>query len=425
MMNDQPLARSAGAAWGTVGACTYGLTFGPNVLTILNFAVFVAPLQREFGWGIPAISLGASLISLMIVVISPLQGFAVDRFGSRRTILFSIPPFGASLCLMALLPNDVRVFYLAWVVVCVAGFGVWATAYLRATAGWFETRLGLALGVANAGIGVGSAVVPLVTATLIAQHGWREAFMGLGILALTAWPVVFLFLREPARRSQAAAAGGSTVGQAVSTRTFQITLAAFVLLGIFGAGVVVHQVRLLIDAGIPPGSANLVPVVLGVALICARVGTGWLLDRFAISRIMPLFLAGGALATTLYALTPSLPQAILCSALAGLVMGAEFDVLSYLIPRYFGRRSFGTLYGIVFAVFQLSSAVAIYGIGVSREAFGSYAPAMWTLTGACVLCAGLFLMLGPYPHGAADAGTRTEPDRFDAAAAAGRLGREG
>lgn len=60
-------AKPPGAkAWRTVGACAYGLVFG---------------------WGISAISLGASLASLMIVVISPLQGLAVDRFGSRRTVL--------------------------------------------------------------------------------------------------------------------------------------------------------------------------------------------------------------------------------------------------------------------------------------------------------------------------------------------------
>ncbi len=397
-------AASRARAWPTVGACAYGLVFGPNVLTILNFAVFISPLQREFGWGIPAISLGASLISLMIVVISPLQGLAVDRFGSRRTVLWSIPPFGLSLCMMYYQPNKLAVFYAGWAVICVAGFGIWATAYLRATAGWFDRKLGLALGLANAGIGLGSAIVPAVTATLISFYGWRVAFLGSGILALTVWPVAYLFMAEPPPRAAVSAAErGYSVRQAAGTRTFWLTLLAFFLLGIFGAGVVVHQVRLLIDAGVAPASANLVPVALGLALILARIGTGWLLDRFTVSRIMPVFMVGGAFATILYALGPTLPQALLCATLAGLVMGAEFDVLSYLIPRYFGRQSFGMLYGIVFAVFQLSSAMAIFGIGVSRSAFGSYAPAMWALTGVCVACGVLFTLLGPYRYDVTEA----------------------
>lgn len=397
-------------AWRTVSACAYGLVFGPNVLTILNFAPFISPLQQEFGWGIPAISLGASLISLMIVVISPLQGLAVDRFGSRRTVLCSIPPFGLSLCLMYFLPNNLTIFYLAWVVICFAGFGAWATAYLRATAGWFDRKLGLALGLANAGIGIGSAIVPVVTGTLISMYGWREAFLGSGLLAFTVWPVAYFFLAEPVPRGAASAKvdRGYSVRQAAGTRTFWLTLLAFFLLGLFGA-VVVHQVRLLTDAGIAPATANLVPVALGVALILARVGTGWLLDRFAISRIMPVFMAGGALATVLFALGPNLPQAILCATLAGLVLGAEFDVLSYLIPRYFGRRSFGMLYGIVFAVFQLSSALAIFGIGFSRSAFGSYAPAMWLLTGVCITCGLLFTLLGPYRDGVEQESPQLEP----------------
>ncbi len=60
-------------------------------------------------------------------------------------------------------------------------------------------------------------------------------------------------------------------------------------------------------------------------------------------------------------------MAIIGTVLAGLIVGAEFDVLSCIIPRYHGRKSLGKIYGAIFAVFQFSSASAIYIAGASQS----------------------------------------------------------
>ena len=393
--------RSA-TGWRTVFASAFGLTFGPSVLTVIAFGAFIAPLDREFGWGVPAIALGASIVSVMIMIIAPLQGVLVDRFGGRRLVLYSIPPFALSLMAMSLLPASLLLFYAAWVLIPLCGLGVWPASYLRLAAGWFDRRLGVALGLTNAGIGVGTVLVPILTAVLIATFGWRAAFVGLGVVALLAFPVAFLLLAEPTRRTARVATGGDTLGSAARTRPFRLGLAAFFLLGTFSTTILVHQIRLLLDAGIPPHVANLMPVALGLALIVARVVTGWLLDRFAVTRVMPVFLAGGVVAALLFASGPGVPTAILAAALSGLVIGAEFDVLSYLVPRYFGRLAFGRIYGIMFAVFQLGAAIATYAVGVSRANSGSYAPAMTVLAAVCAVCVVLFLALGPYRYDPAD-----------------------
>lgn len=88
----------------------------------------------------------------------------------------------------------------------------------------------------------------------------------------------------------------------------------------------------------------------------------------------------------------------------------QFDVLSYLIPRYFGRLSFGKIYGIAFAAYQLASAIAAYAVSVSRESYGSYIPAMLVLAALCVICAALFLNLGPYRYDAAHEQPRRRSD---------------
>src|SRR5208282_332905 len=86
------------------------------------------------------------------------------------------------------------------------------------------------------------------------------------------------------------------------------------------------------------------------------------------------------------------------AALIGLIIGAEFDVLSYIIPRYFGHRSFGKIYGAIYAVFQLGAGLGIAAIGFSRDQLGSFRPSMWILGALTVLAGLLFSRIGEYKY---------------------------
>ena len=98
----------------------------------------------------------------MIVLVSPLQGVLADRFGPRRVVLTSIPLFAASLAALYFTPKNLLVYYVLWALVPVAAIGLWPLGYLQAVSRWFDRKLGLALGVANAGIGLGSTFVPMI-----------------------------------------------------------------------------------------------------------------------------------------------------------------------------------------------------------------------------------------------------------------------
>ncbi|MFD0021285.1 hypothetical protein [Streptomyces sp. NPDC058382] len=102
----------------------------------------------------------------------------------------------------------------------------------------------------------------------------------------------------------------------------------------------------------------------------------------------------------LFAAGPNVVTGLIAAALAGLLIGSEFDVLSYLVPRHFGRMAYGKIYGIAFSAFQIGGAIASSAVSASREAYGSYTPAMLTLAVVCVICAGLFMYLGPYRYDA-------------------------
>jgi MFS family permease len=168
----------------TLGA-TVGLALGPSVIANLTVTAYITPIEQELGWVRSDVSFAFSLVAYMIVVMSPLQGVLVDRFGPRRVVLTSIPLFALSLAAIYFTPANIYVYYLLWAIVPIAGLGLWPLGYLQAITPWFDRKLGLALGCANAGIGVGSTFLPmLVLGPIIAAYGWREAVLAVAALVL-------------------------------------------------------------------------------------------------------------------------------------------------------------------------------------------------------------------------------------------------
>jgi sugar phosphate permease len=83
----------------------------------------------------------------------------------------------------------------------------------------------------------------------------------------------------------------------------------------------------------------------------------------------------------------------------GLGTGFEFDLLAYLIARYFGRREYGSIYGVFYIVIAIGGGLGPAVYGHVFDLAGTYAPALWSGVG-CILAGSLLLLgLGPYPEG--------------------------
>jgi MFS family permease len=357
----------------TLGA-TVGLALGPSVIANLTVTGYIPAIEREFGWLRSDISFAFSLVAYMIVIMSPLQGVFVDRFGSRRVVLTSIPLFALSLAAIYFTPDNLYVYYLLWAIVPVAGLGLWPLGYLQAVTPWFDRKLGLALGCANAGIGAGSLALPyLVITPMIAAYGWREAVLVIALLVLAvSWPIVAYCLREPSaaeiaarKQSVAAKTFGLTLRHAAREPTFWVLNLGFFLLGVTATSLVTQQVPLLRDAGWTADETTQLQITFAFGLLFARVAVGFVIDHIFAPRVMTTVSIGGAVACVLYALYPDFGY--VSALLIGFTLGAEFDVLAFLIKRYYGNIAYGRIYGVIFGVFYLGSAVGIYALPRIRE----------------------------------------------------------
>jgi len=383
----------------TLGS-TIGLAPGPSVLAVLTISPYIVPIQEEFGWSRVQVSLAFTIVAYMIVLVSPLQGFFVDRFGPRRVVLTSIPLFAVSLAALYFTPKNLLVYYALWALVPVAALGLWPLGYLQAVSRWFDRKLGLALGVANAGIGLGSTLVPMITGPIIMQYSWRHALVVLAVLVVViSWPVVFFCLREPTKAEAEKRRGtkkvfGLTFAEARKERTFYVLNVAFFLLGLTATSLVSQQVPLLQEAGWTRSQAVQLQTLFGFGLIFARVAVGFVIDHIFAPRVMMAVSIGGAIACVLYATHPN--AAYVSALLIGFLLGAEFDVLAFLIKRYYGSAAYGRIYGVIFGVFYLGSGLGIAGLAWCRQYFGNYNVGLLIAAGVLVSSAVLMVAMPAY-----------------------------
>jgi predicted MFS family arabinose efflux permease len=148
-------------------------------------------------------------------------------------------------------------------------------------------------------------------------------------------PVLLFLIREPARGNvRRAAEEGLTAAQAIRTSTFWILAAAFFLLALTAAGLTAHIVPLLTDRGVAPGQAAGVISVIGIALIVARLIAGYPLDRLFAPYVALAFTVLPLIGVVLLLVAVNVSTAIVAALLVGLGLGAEVDLIAFLLSRY-------------------------------------------------------------------------------------------
>jgi predicted MFS family arabinose efflux permease len=108
--------------------------------------------------------------------------------------------------------------------------------------------------------------------------------------------------------------------------------------------------------------------------VVGRLGTGVLLDRFAANWVgatvflLPIL----SCALLLFDGTNPLSQSV-AAAIFGLTVGAEVDVIAYLVSRHFGLKHFGVFSGAMIGALALGVAFGPLGAGAAFDRYGSYA----------------------------------------------------
>jgi MFS family permease len=382
-------------------ASALGLAFGYSSIGIFSFGIFVVPLSKEFGWGRGDMSLALTLMSITIIFLSPLAGSLLDRYGVRRVLIPSILCFGLAFPGLSLMTDSLLHYYAMYMLIALAGVCTTPASYSRVIVAWFDHHRGLALGIALAGIGAGTAIIPLFVELLSANFGWRYAFLGISALVLfISLPAVWAWIDDPVSdlpHGFVKQEDGFSFRESVATRQFVFIAFSFLLLGIMSGGILAHLVPLLTDRGVTPTVAASVASLLGVTLIIARLFTGYLLDRFFAPNVVTVFLSFPVLGFLILISGAAGAPAVFAVILIGLGIGAEMDFMSYLLSRYFGLHAFSKLYGMLYASLTIGLSIGPIVMGYSQQLGGNYDLGLKVLLVSCTVAIGPLLFLGGYP----------------------------
>jgi MFS family permease len=380
-------------AWRIVGAAFASMfvVFG----IAYSYGAFLEELRAEFGAGRAVGAVFFSLTSLLYFGLGSLSGAAADRFGPRRVLLVGAAALALGLVATAA-ADSLGVALIAY------GLGVGiavACAYVPMVAlvgAWFEARRTLALGVAVAGIGIGTLTLPPLTAALIGELGWRDTY-----LVLAAVGTVTLVGCALASRAAPAVegGGGTSLGDAVRDPGYRWLYLAAILGSLALFVPFVHLPSYAEGRGIDPVPAAGLIGAIGLASVIGRLALGAVAGRGGLLRIFQgCFLAMGA-SFGLWLVAGSSYAALLVFALVlGVGYGGFVALAPAVVATRFGVVNLGSLLGVLYTGPGIGSAVGPPAAGAIIDASG-YTPAIVAsmVIGLVSFCALLPLSLQARP----------------------------
>jgi MFS family permease len=368
-------------AWVVVGVLFLAQAVAMGVRSTIG--LLIRPWEIEFGWERAAISLTASVGFVVYGLTQALSGRWADRTGPRVIFAAALAVLGVGTAAVGTIVTLWQAYLVFGVLIMVGVGGASSPTSAVAVARWFSRRRGLAIGIVSGGSAAGQFVLLPVMAALVQALGWRTAFVGLGVgILVVALPVVLLFLKdEPAGGAERRAV--ASVGDAKPLPVVELGRHAnfwWLALSFFVCGVTTAG---LIDT-------HLIPYAQDHHIMVFTMLSGAVGDRFGYKWLLGWIYAGRA-ATLIFLIFARDPVLLFVFAVVfGIVDFSTVAPTTALSTILFGRRSAGTVYGLVALSHQIGSAAGSYAGGIIHDLTGSYTlffAAAAALSGAAALMA--------------------------------------
>jgi MFS family permease len=399
-----PAPRRFFYGWVITGVAALGIACSFSVLVVTITGIFAAPLAHEMGWTLQQLFIGPTVAGLCGILTAPFIGALSDRFGARRIVLVSFVIEVFVLASFRYLDASIMGYWVRYGALAVLCMGTTQVAFSRIVSAWFNRRLGLAIGIALAGVGVGGFVWSLLLQKLIDLYGWRNAYLDMALLiACVTLPALFLLLRDtPASmalhidgdqnsspsQEAARAASGMTLREAAATRQYRLMAITWFLMGLSMQGAQLHVIPLLRSHGASAQLAAAIQAMMLITVILGRVSSGLLLDRLFAPRVAQAFILAPIIGIAALTLGASGVAAVLSAMCIGLAVGGESDVIAYLVRRYFGLKHYSRIYGTFFSFFGAGSAIGPSATAWAvAHASGGYGTVLWFHVGTLIITA--------------------------------------
>jgi MFS family permease len=381
--------------WVIVGVTFVTMAIGVNARTA--FSLFFPPIIDEFGWE-RGVTAGAFSFGFVVsAAVSPLIGRLMDRAGPRAVMELGVALMAAGLLLAPLTTQPWHLYLTIGVMVGAGSVCLGYSGQSLFLPNWFNRRRGLAMGLAFAGVGIGSMTLLPWVQHMIEQTGWRTACTAMGILILVVLAPINLLLRMRPEDiglrpdgDAAPSASGKPVSYVVDAawvgtdwtlrRALRTARFWWISLGYFGGlyiwyAVQVHQTKYLLDIGFSPNVAVWALGAVSLLGIPGQIWLGHLSDRVGREWIWTAGCSGFAIClAALIALKsfPALPLVYVMVVAQGALGYGLTSIMGAVVLEIFQGRQYGSIFGTVMLAALAGGAAGPWVTGALHDLTGSY-----------------------------------------------------
>jgi MFS family permease len=351
-----------------------------------SFAAFFESFAAAFDAQRADVSLVFGLSGGVYFVFGAAGGMLADRFGPRAVTCSGMLLIAAGLLLCSF-AESMAMVYAAYGVGVGLGIALVYTPSIGCVQPWFGRRRGLAAGIASAGIGAGTFVVPLLAAAAIVRWDWRGALwaLSIGVLVVGVGSTLSLRTAPVATRRAGSTVPGQTLAEALRSSSFRWLYAMCVL----GAPAMfipfAHLSASARDLGIGDAQAVGLVGLIGIGSLTGRFAVGWVADRFGRPRALVGVQASLGLSMLLWWAAGDYSALALFALWMGLSYGGAVSLMPALCMDLYGARAVASIIGTLYTGAALGNVAGPWLAGRVFDATGGYAPVIL----GCALLAAL------------------------------------
>ncbi len=368
-----------------IGALLMNLSLG----SLYAWSIFVAPLEKEFAWNRAQTSWIFTVAIFMFGVAFVIAGRLQDRLGPFRISVIGSVALGAAFILASFTTSFTWIILSLGVVLGIGnGFG-YATP-IPVLSKWFPDKRGLAVGLAVAGYGAGSALIGLFGPGLLKAFGWRETFLILGIIYFVATFLSAFVLDNPpvgwkpegwvppAQSKVLATTYDYTPGEMVRTKQFPLMWVGYCLGAAAGLMTISQLVPFAKSVGLPATAATLTLLIAAFGNASGRILSGAISDRIGRLQTLRLMIIISAIAMPIIGNVKSLTFVYAMIVVVYYCFGTLLSVFPSTTADFFGTKNLGVNYGWVFSAYAVAGIVGPMIGGYMFKTYNNYTVAFYT-----------------------------------------------
>jgi OFA family oxalate/formate antiporter-like MFS transporter len=365
--------------------------------SLYAWSVFVAPLEKEFGWKRAETSLVFTIAVVTFAITFIFGGRLQDKRGPRPAALIGAVLVSIGFFLTSLTSSLVYL-YVVFGIIVGAGNGFGYATPIPVASKWFPDKRGLVVGLMVGGYGAGSAIIGPLATQLIGSLGWRTTFQILGAAFLAMGLAgAFLMVNPPAGYrpegwtppASTSARRDFTTAEVLHIPQFYLLWIAYCLGTTAGLMTISQLVPLARSAGLSATAASFALTMGAIGNAGGRILSGWLSDSLGRLPTLGIMVLTSAVAMPLlFAVREQIGLFYLLVLVVYWCYGTQLSVFASATADFYGTKNLGANYGALFTAWGAAGILGPLIAGRVFDAMKSYQYAFYAASALAVVAFG-------------------------------------